>query len=336
MQKTLPPLKRSELDSAAQIIGALKIHGRDLEQVIRETARKKGITVERLAAEIIAGNASLQKDLNRIIAEGVEKAAGIGHAEAAKAIAGEPVGGKLLQYDPKRTAKYLSLITPENGRGLAAVFTDRMTEKAVKDLRRITVDVFRRADLEALTANERHKELQKAWDVAAGDLNTFRFTDSAGKDWENARYLQMLVRTTQARVHREAFADTLIENGDDLVRITPQGDNCPICQAWSGIIISMTGTNADFPSYDDALEAGMYHPNCDCMMERIDETTDAEDVKEQAAAPTPEDPSDLESMQEYRDEIGLADAKGEGENGTDFSQEAMRRYREKLDRRKAS
>lgn len=317
-------------------MAALKIHGRDLEQVIRETARKKGITVERLAAEIIAGNDALRRELDRIIAAGVEKAAGIGHEEAAKAIGGEPVGGKLLQYDPKRTAKYLALITPENGRGLAAVFTDKMSEKGIKDLRRITVDVFRRADLEALTANERIKELQSAWAEAAGDLNGFRFTDSAGKDWENARYLQMLVRTTQARVHRESFADTMVENGDDLVVIEPQGDNCPTCQAWAGLIVSISGTSEKYPSYEAALDAGLFHPNCDCQMSRVDETADAQAIQDQAEAKTPGDVSDLDAMQAYRDEIGLPDAKAEDERiTTDFATEAMRRYKERMARKSA-
>ena len=333
---TLPPLKRSQLDSAAQVMAALKIHGRDLEQVIRETARKKGITVERLAAEIIAGNEALRKELDKIIAAGVEKAAGIGHSEAAKAIGGEPVGGKILQYDPKRTAKYLALITPENGRGLAAVFTDKMTEKAVKDLRRITVDVFRRADLEALTANERIKELQSAWAEAAGDLNGFRFTDVAGREWENARYLQMLVRTTQARVHREAYLDTAIESGDDLVVISPQGDSCPICAAWAGIIISASGTNEKYPSYEDSLEAGVWHPNCSCVAAVMDETVDAENIQAQADAPTPKDPADLDEMSEYRDAIGLPAPEQDAGGKTDFAEEAMRRYRERQERRKSA
>lgn len=332
MAKTLPPLKRSEVDSAAQIIQALKIHGRDLEQVIRDTARRKGVTVERLAAEIIAGNESLRKDLDRIIADGVERAAGIGHQEAAKAIEGEAVRRQVLKYDPKRTAKYLALIAPENGRGLAAVFTDKMSERAIKDLRRITVETFRQADLNGWTANDRNKELQKAWDVAAGDLNAFRFVDNSGKEWENARYLQMLVRTTQARVHREAYADTLVENGDDLAVVTPAGDNCPTCQAWAGIIVSVSGTNEKYPAYESAVDAGLFHPNCDCTLERVDETLDAENIATQADAKTPDDLEDLDAMRAYRDEIGLATAKPD-DGKTDFSELAMERYKERLAKR---
>ncbi len=332
MAKTLPPLKRSEVDSAAQIIEALKVHGRDLEQVIRETARKKGVTVERLAAEIIAGNESLRVDLEKIIAQGVERAAGIGHQEAAKAIEGESVRRQVLRYDPNRTAKYLSLITPENGRGLAAVFTDKMSERAIKDLRRITIETFRQADLNAWTANERQKELQKAWDAAAGDLNAFRFVDVSGKEWDNARYLQMLVRTTQARVHREAYADTLVENGDDLAVVTPAGDNCPTCQAWAGIIVSVSGTNEKYPSYESAVDSGLFHPNCDCTLERVDETLDADNIAKQADAKTPGDLEDLDAMRAYREEIGLGKAKPD-DGKTDFSELAMERYKDRLAKR---
>lgn len=338
MAKTLPPLKRSEVDTAAKIMVALQQSGGATEQRLRDYLRRQGIETKAKQDEAFRLLAGMHKELagqiDAILAEGVAKAAGIGHEEAAKAIGGEPVGGKLLQYDPKRTAKYLSLITPENGRGLAAVFTDKMTEKAVKDLRRITVDVFRRADLEALTANQRIKELQTAWASAAGDLNGFRFTDSSGKDWENSRYLQMLVRTTQARVHREAFADTIVENGDDLVRIVEHGDNCPTCQAWDGIIISISGTNDKFPSYAEALDAGWAHPSCDGTLERIDETVDAADVKKQGETKTPSDTSDLEAMKEYHKEAGLPESQDDRIK-TDFADEAMRRYKERMARKSA-
>jgi hypothetical protein len=169
--------------------------------------------------------------------------------------------------------------------------------------------------------------MAQAWTEAAGNDSAFRFVDSRGQSWENARYLQMLTRTTQARVHRESFNDVLTANGDDLARIVPQGDNCPTCQAWAGLIISVSGTNEKYPSYDDALESGLFHPNCDCGMERVDETLDAEDTERQANAPTPDDLEDLDAMAAYREEIGLPDAMKEPQ--TDFTEEAMRRYKER-------
>lgn len=336
MAKTLPPLKRSEVDTAAKIMLALKQSGSATEQRLREYLRKQGVASkdkQDAAFRLLAGmHAELAKDIDAILAEGVETAAGIGHQEAAKAIERESVRRQVLRYDPKRTDKYLSLITPENGRGLAAVFTDKMTERAVKDLRRITVETFRQADLNAWTANERQKELQKAWDIAAGDTNAFRFIDQGGKQWDNARYLQMLVRTTQARVHREAYADTLVENGDDLAIIEEQGDNCPTCQAWDGLIISVSGTNEKYPSYSDAVDSGWGHPNCDGVLRRADETLDAENIKAQGEAKTPDDLEDLDAMREYRDAIGI-ETPTRDEAMTDFSELAMERYKERLAKR---
>lgn len=336
---SMPALKRSQLDTAVLIMDALRGNARALEQALREYIREQGVATKadqdaalRMMAQHYRG---LAEKLDAIVGKGAGNAAELGHAEAAKAIAGERVRRQVLRYDPKRTAKYLSIITPENGRGLAAVFTDKMTEKAVKDLRRITVDVFRRADLESLTARERAKELQTAWLAASGEPDGFRFIAKNDVAWENARYLQMLVRTTQARVWRESFADTLIENGDDLARITPQGDNCKFCEAWAGLIVSVSGNDARFPSYADALDGGVFHPNCDCYLDRVDETVDAADTAKQAEAKTP-DPEDLEAVQAYREEIGLPKAKGEGASGTDFSEMAAERYRERLAKRKSA
>lgn len=339
MAKELPPLKRSEITTAVKIMAALKQSGSTVEQALRDAFRKNGLDTkakqDAVFRYIAIYNDVLAEKIDEHLADGVGVAAQIGHSEAAKAVGGERVKGAVLKYDPKRTEKYLALITPENGRGLAAVFTDKMTEKAVKDLRRVTVDVFRRADLDGLTANERHKALQKGWDEAAGDLNTFRFIDQGGKEWENARYLQMLVRTTQARVHREAFADTLVENGDDLVRVSPDGDSCPICTAWAGLIISVSGSDPDFPSYADSLDAGLWHPNCGCQMERMDETVHKEEIQAQKDAPTPDDLTDLDAMGEYRNDAGLPDSEP-ATDGTDFKEAAMAAYRRTLDKRKSA
>lgn len=196
-------------------------------------------------------------------------------------------------------------VHPENGRSLAAVVTDRMAQEDIKGLRTAVVETYREASLSGMTMTQIQASIKEKWDTIAGDQAAFRFVDASGRKWDNARYLQMLVRTTTARVARDSYFDTLTQNGDDLAIVqNVDGEACEICQAWDGVIISITGTSDKYPSYQQALDAGCFHPNCRCMAERVDETIDKADIKKQADTPTPDftrDPGETDS--EYRNRM---------------------------------
>lgn len=209
---------------------------------------------------------------------------------------------QVIKFDPQHVKNYMAMIRPDNSQSLAAVFTDQMRKQDIQNLRQTFVETFRQSSLEGWTHNELHARLQSKWDALAGDIAGDRFKDSAGRPWDNARYLQMLVRTTTARVARESYMDTLIQHGDDLVRIDNAGESCPICRAWSGLILSISGLNKNYPSYQDALNAGMFHPNCNCLTIRVDETLDADDIEKQAAVKNA-DWDDHEKVQQYHNAV---------------------------------
>jgi hypothetical protein len=96
--------------------------------------------------------------------------------------------------------------------------------------------------------------------------------DRSGRPWEEARYLQMVVRTTAQRVAVESQIDTLTGNGYRFGRISDDGDkDCPVCVAWEGKIILLVGQSRQFPTYAEAKAAGVWHPNCTHRLEYIDE-----------------------------------------------------------------
>lgn len=207
----------------------------------------------------------------------------------------------IIRFDKERVKNYWQMIHPDNSQSLAAVFTNKMAAEDIRSLRQAYVEVFRQASIEGLTNVETNKALQERWNELAGDISSDRFVDKAGRTWDNARYFQMLVRTTTAKVARESYIDTIIANEDDLMRIVNVGETCELCLAWADLIISTSGTNPDFPSYQDALDAGWGHPNCDCMLERVDETIDADDIERQSAAKNPKDWSDENQVQKYKE-----------------------------------
>lgn len=153
-----------------------------------------------------------------------------------------------------------------------------MSASAKEALRLAAVDTFRAAAATGLTARERMKLLQENWAQRAQDTNPFRFVDRAGRRWENARYVQMLARTTAQRVQTAAFCDSMLQGGYPLARISnDSGDlQCGVCSAWEGRLIDLTAGNL-FKKYGAvplraAREAGVFHPNCTHRLEYLSPT----------------------------------------------------------------
>jgi hypothetical protein len=238
----------------------------------------------------------------------IEKGAIDWHDAAIRDIAGQTgidPSNSVTKFSREYAEDVINRVTPANGRSLAAVLTDRMAETDIKALRTAVVEVYRESALSGMTMNEIAAGIKGKWDGLAGNMAANKFVDSAGKVWEDGRYLQMLVRTTTARVARDSYFNTLTQNGDDLAVIqNVDGDACDICAAWDEVIISITGNSGQYPSYNQALDAGWGHPNCRCTAERIDETIDKEATAQQAEADTPDftrQPDEKDS--EYRNRM---------------------------------
>jgi hypothetical protein len=311
-------VKISKLDahekvSMKELEASIKSARQQVAMLVHQAARDRKLVVsgrnrEKLYKQI--GDVYLQldnglKDWNKDM---VTKGAIDWHDEAIKDIKGQTgtdPGNGVTKFSREYAEDIWKRVSPENGRSLAAVITDRMRESDVTALREATTAVYREAALTGTTLSGIQKGIQEKWDAIAGDQAAFRFVDFAGRKWDNARYLQMLVRTTTARVARDSYFDTLTKNGDDLAIVSnADGEACDICNAWDGVIISITGASDKYPSYNQALDAGCFHPNCRCMAERIDETVDKEQVKMQAEAPSPDfarDPDETDSK--YRDRM---------------------------------
>jgi len=231
----------------------------------------------------------LAVELDTWIEELVEKTAVKWHGNALADVAqgGGTVASATERFDRNRVRKYWQIVHPDNRASLAATYTQHMARSDIGHLRGALVDAFRQQQLEGWTNNQLQKEIQDRWDKLAGNMLGDRFRDAAGRKWTNASYLQMLVRTTQARTARESYIDTLIADGDRLGRIVSAGENCPICDAWAGVIVALTDTGAKYPTYQQAVDAGWGHPNCDCHLEYVNELIDEADIERQEGAPTP-------------------------------------------------
>jgi hypothetical protein len=88
------------------------------------------------------------------------------------------------------------------------------------------------------------------------------FVDKAGREWNLARYAEMLGRTTVNNAYREAKINELLVRGYDLVIISSHGTECEKCKPWEREVLSISGESKKYRSLAEAREQGLFHPNC--------------------------------------------------------------------------
>ena len=88
------------------------------------------------------------------------------------------------------------------------------------------------------------------------------FVDKAGRHWDMCTYAEMATLTAIERATREGYTDTMQAYGYDLCQISDHYGACPVCEAWQGVVISVSGMTSGYPSMADAEAAGVFHPNC--------------------------------------------------------------------------
>ena len=311
-------LNKAQDVTTAETIAAVKQAQRDIAAEVAYMSRKASIMKnvkerDKLYSAINSRFGKLQKDLDKRLTSLVEKTATDTHKSAVLDMQNKRAVKGIVQYSPERTARYLAMVRNETSGNMAAVFTDKMSNEAIRALRSAWVSTYRTAAVTGLTANETHRLLQNSWDKLAGNMDAFRFVDKGGRSWSNARYLQMLVRTNSQRVARDSYVDTMVDAGFSLARISDDGDeDCPICAAWEGRIIQVAGPSKKWPTLDDAYAAGMFHPNCRHKPEYIDETLDVDEIALQSKIKKPPEGVTTEQMQTEKNQIdeGRYEAKG--------------------------
>jgi len=88
------------------------------------------------------------------------------------------------------------------------------------------------------------------------------FTDKAGRNWNLNSYAEMATRTEVGQAATEAHMNRLQENGEDLVVVSSHLESCPICDPWEGRVMSISGDSDKYPPVDEAIDDGLFHPNC--------------------------------------------------------------------------
>jgi hypothetical protein len=96
------------------------------------------------------------------------------------------------------------------------------------------------------------------------------FTDSAGREWNLASYVEMAVRTATQRAYNASHRERLTLAGINYFTISTTGRPCPLCAPWEGKVLADTPgevtedghTFTVAATIEEATAAGLFHPNC--------------------------------------------------------------------------
>jgi hypothetical protein len=167
------------------------------------------------------------------------------------------------RFSKKHMVDILADITPERAPGLAVVSPQvaRMYSADVRRLRSAFVDVQREGAIAGLSVDQMAVEMGRR--VTAANPN-WAFIDKAGKRWNKRSYFYMLNRTTNMNTARDAYLATMVDAKQDLAIIDGflSDDSHEGCIKWQGEIVSVSGTDKKHPPLQQAIDDGLFHPNC--------------------------------------------------------------------------
>ena len=87
-------------------------------------------------------------------------------------------------------------------------------------------------------------------------------TDKRGASWSLERYTDMLARTKAVEARNQGLTNRMLALGYDLVQVTNHRSDHPACAYWEGKILSLSGKTSGYPTLQQAIEDGLFHPNC--------------------------------------------------------------------------
>jgi len=178
------------------------------------------------------------------------------------------VAGTFGAFSKKHVADIVGLINPGTVNSQVAMnaHVGGMLTSDIRAVRAAVSTTIAEGAVEGLTNRKLAKRMEEKVRKATG---RFTFKDKRGRNWTADNYFGMLNRTLHATAARQTYITEATEElGYDLYKIeggvtgsSNVYEDDP-CDDWAGKIISMTGATKGYPTYADAIAAGVFHPNC--------------------------------------------------------------------------
>ena len=243
------------------------INGAISEYTAKDNFVTNAAVRNKLYSELASEYALLNKSLSTWTVDGVERSAKdfFGYAKEDLPKGALPTFGAFSQKYVNDIVGEINPAAVKSGVAMNAQIGG-MQQQDIRTLRAAVSTTLAEGAVKGMTNPEMAVSMQAR---IAGKVGQFQFIDKAGRKWSADNYFGMLNRTLHANAARESYIDAATkEAGFDLYQIeggvtgsSTENANDP-CDAWAGRIVSMTGETKGFTTYQDALDAGVFHPNC--------------------------------------------------------------------------
>lgn len=266
-------LKKDIAKSAATVKGVLKKSQRSINGAIKEfTALQNYLTNNATRNALYTELAKEYKVLNSNVNDWVESEVNVTSKNwwnyAKEDLPKGAVKGTFGAFSDKYVEDIIGFINPatvDTQVAMNAQIGGMMTND-IRALRAAVSTTLAEGAVEGLTNPQMAERMLSKVSQGTGK---FAFIDKAGRNWTADSYFGMLNRTLHAQAARQTYINTATtELGYDLYQIeggvtgsSLDNANDP-CDAWAGKIISMTGKTKGYPTYADAVAAGVFHVQC--------------------------------------------------------------------------
>lgn len=264
------PTAANQLEQYAEVMRQIYA---DAETTMLEKTRRRlerGIEEEGWAYKKLAETQELRREINaqlnklggsfKGLGKAVEEAYEAGSREAIKDLGKFQItnlNADLAKFD------YLQIRT------LVAKAVDRISSTHLRILRTVQ-DEYR--NIIMLSSSQVATGTMSKWGAVQSGLNRFAdrgitgFVDKAGRRWNLSSYAEMATRSATGQAAIQGHVNRLVANDRDLVIVSDHQEECPLCRPWERKILSISGNTPGYPTLQEAIGAGLFHPNCGHMI----------------------------------------------------------------------
>lgn len=254
-------IRRIYAEAEVRVIEKIARRLRRGEPDAQQWAQAKLRDLRRLKGEINEDVIEFLKSINPEVIDAIEKAYKMGQKAAE---------GDLKKAGLKvKVEGTFSQINELAVKALAKEIVDKLNSTHFHILRQAD-DVYRQAVAEAssgvITGVEtRRQAAQRVLDKLA-DRGITGFIDNSNRSWSLDTYAEMATRSATGRAAIEGHISRMQENDRDLVIVSDHAEECELCRPWERRILSLSGQSKKYPSLQEAIAAGLFHPNCSHSM----------------------------------------------------------------------
>lgn len=262
----IKPLTEKDAEEVAQ--GLKEIYRQGRETMLRNVASRvaKGahssVWAQRKTNEVLAAHHALEVNLNHMAKERESLLSGV----IDRAMV---TGSQQFYTDMTHALGYLG-VSPVSPNGIKSAYiladlNNSLNAAERRILRQFDdkyADVIGAVSAKMATGVITYRQAAGEALQHFADAGIDGFVDRGGHHWTLENYSEMAVLTAIERASLSGYVDTMQSYGYDLAVIDGHAGACPVCVAWEGVIVSVSGDDPDYPSLSEAEGEGVFHPRC--------------------------------------------------------------------------